>query len=459
LPRLADVSVDHWMLGATFLASLASGIVFGLAPALQTTRPNLDSTLKEGGRQTAGGAGTRKLRNALVITELALSLMLLIGAGLLVQSFRHLMNVDPGFDSRNVLTFRLRLADMKYPDPAPAVVFLNESRRRLEQLPGAQNVAVASGFPLGRSTENNYWLEGEPEPKNASQWPLALGLAVSESYHQALGIPLLAGRLFAAQDRADTPPVAIVDEEFVRRNFANMPLASVIGRRLRFEGNDEPWREIVGIVRHVRHNGLDEEPLAEIYRPWTQLNPKRFGDWLRAMDFIVKTNLDPTAVIPAIRREIRAIDPDQPLGPVATLESLLDRSVAPRRLNLALIAVFSVAALVLSAVGLYGVMSYAVSQRRREIGVRMALGATRGHITRLVLGNGMLLTVVGIALGLAASFGLTRVMQTLLFGVAPTDPVTFAGVSVLLSAVALFASYLPARKAARVDPVVALQHE
>jgi predicted permease len=385
--------------------------------------------------------------------------MLLIGAGLLVQSFRHLMNVDPGFDSRNVLTFRLRLADMKYPDPAQAVVFLNETRRRLEQLPGAQNVAVASGFPLGRSTENNYWVEGEPEPKNASQWPLALGLAVSESYHQALGIPLLAGRLFTAQDSADSPPVAIVDEEFVRKNFASAPLTSVLGRRFRVEGNDEPWREIVGIVGHVRHSGLDEKPLAEIYRPWTQLNPKRFGDWLRAMDFIVKTNLDSTALVPAVRREIRAIDADQPLGPVATLASLLDRSVAPRRLNLALIAVFSVVALVLSAVGLYGVMSYAVSQRRREIGVRMALGATRGHITRLVLGNGMLLTVVGISLGLAASFGLTRVMQTLLFGVAATDPVTFAGVSLLLSIVALLASYIPARRATRVNPVVALRYE
>jgi putative ABC transport system permease protein len=459
LPRLVDVTVDRWMLGATFVASLASGIIFGLAPALQTTRPNLDSTLKESGRQTAGGAGTRKLRNALVITELALSLMLLIGAGLLVQSFRHLMNVDPGYDPRNVLTFRLRLADMKYPDPEQAAVFVNAARRRLEQLPGAQNVAVASGFPLGRSVENNYWLEGEPEPKSAAQWPLALGLAVSESYHQALGIPLLAGRLFTAQDRADTPPVTIVDEEFVRRNFANAPLASALGRRVRVEGNDEPWREIVGVVRHVRHDRLDEQPLAEIYRPWTQLDPKQFGDWLRAMDFIVKTNLDATAVIPAIRREIRSIDPDQPLGPVATLESLLNRSVAPRRLNLALIAIFSVAALVLSAVGLYGVMSYAVSQRRREIGIRMALGATRSHITRLVLGNGMLLTVVGIAIGLVASFGLTRVMQTLLFGVGATDPGTFVGVSGLLSVVALLASYLPARKAARVDPAVILQHE
>jgi predicted permease len=459
LPRLADVHVDFWMLSATFAASLASGIIFGLAPALQTTRPDVDSTLKASGRASAGGTGARKLRNALVITELALSLTLLIGAGLLVQSFRHLMKVDPGFEARNVLTFRLRLADMKYPDPAQAIVSLNEVQRRLRQLSGVQAVAATTGFPLGRSTENSYWIEGEAEPKNAAQWPTALGFGTSESYHEALGIPLLAGRRFTAQDREDTPPVAIVDDEFVRRNFANTPLASALGRRVRFEGNDEPWREIVGIVRHVRQRGLDEEARPEIYRPWTQLNAKRSADWLRSMDVIVKTNSDPATVVPLIRREIHALDPDQPLGPVNTLETLLNQSVAPRRLNLALIAIFSVAALLLSAVGLFGVMSYAVGQRRREIGVRMALGATRGHITRLVLGNGLALTAIGIAIGLAASFGLTRLMQSLLFGVTATDVVTFVGVSGLLAVVALLASYIPARKAARVDPMSALQCE
>jgi putative ABC transport system permease protein len=459
LPRLADVRVDFWALTATLAVSLASGMVFGLAPALQTTHPNIDSTLKTSGRASAGHAGAHKFRNTLVIMELALSLLLLVGAGLLVQSFRQLMNVDPGFDARNVLTFRVRLADMKYPDPAQAVVFLNELQRRLQQLPGVRTAAVTTGFPLGRSTENSYWIEGEPEPKNPAQWPVALGLAGSETYHQALGIPLLAGRFFTEQDRADTAPVAIVDEEFVRRNFANRPLSSVLGHRVRFEGTDEPWREIVGIVRHVRHRGLDEEARAEIYRPWTQLNAKRSADWLRSMDVIVKTDSEPTMLVPAIRREIHVLDPDQPLGPVVTLETLLSESVAPRRLNLALITIFSAVALLLSAVGLYGVMSYAVGQRRREIGVRMALGATRGHITRLVLGNGMLLTGTGIALGLIASFGLTRVMRSLLFGVTATDTPTFACVSAVLGAVALLATYVPARKAARVDPIVALQYE
>jgi len=459
LPRLAEVRMDGWILGLTFAATVASGILFGLAPALQTTRADLDSTLKSGGRQSAGRTGTRGLRNALVIVELALSLMLLIGGGLLVQSFRHLMAVDPGFDARNVLTFRLRLADMKYPDPAQAVLFLNEAQRRLRRLPGAQTVAVTTGFPLGRSAESNYWIEGAPEPKNASQWPIGLALAVSASYHDALGIPLLAGRRFTAQDRADTPPVAIVDEEFLRKNFAGAPLTAALGHRFRFEGNDETWREIVGVVRHVRYRGLDEESRVEIYRPWTQVNPARTGDWLRAMDVIVKTSLDPSTLVPAIRREIHEIDPDQPLGPVESLDSLLSKSIAPRRLNLALLTTFSVAALLLSAVGLYGVMSYAVGQRRREIGVRIALGATRGNITRLVLGNGMLLTISGLAIGIVASLGLTRVMQSLLFGVAATDVGTFIGVSSLLAAVALLATYIPARRAASVDPTIALRCE
>jgi predicted permease len=459
LPRLADIHVDGWVLAVTLAATLGSGILFGLAPALQVTRRDLDSTLKETGRQSSGGTSTRRLRNALVITELALSLTMLIGAGLLAQSFRKLMNVDPGFDAHNVLTFRLRLPDMKYPAAAQAIVFLQEAQRRLQLVPGAEKVAITSGFPLGRSTEHGFWIEGQPEPKNAAQWPMSVELAVSESYHEALGIALLAGRRFTEHDRADTPPVAIVDEEFVRRSFPSTSFSSVIGRRVKLEDAEEPWREIVGIVAHVRHNGLDEEPRPEFYRPWTQLNQKRSGDWLRAMDFVVKTTSDPSTLVPAIRRAIHEIDPDQPLGPVNTLDSLLATSLAPRRFNLILLGTFSGVGLVLGMIGLYGVMSYTVSQRTREIGLRMALGAQKGDVLKLVLGEGFLLTLAGTGLGLAGAFGLTRLMSSLLFGISNSDPLTYVSISVLTIVVAMLACYLPARRASAVSPMTALRYE
>ena len=459
LPRLDDVQIDGWVLAVTTAVTLASGILFGLAPALQTTHPNLDATLKEGGRQSSGGAASGRLRGALVITELALSLTLLIAAGLLVQSFRQLMDVDPGYDARNVLTFRLRLPDRKYPDAAQAIAMNQEVQRRIAQLPTVKHVAITTGFPLGRGAENSYWIEGHPEPKNAAQWSVSLGLAVSEEYHDAVGIPLLAGRHFTAQDRTDTPPVAIVDEEFVRRHFPNASLASAIGRRFRFEGAEETWREIVGVVRHARHYGLDAQPRPQTYRPWTQQNFRRTAEWLRSMDIVVKTTADPMSLVPAMRREIQQIDPDQPLGPVATLESLVAKSVAPRRLNLFLLSTFSCVGLLLGVIGLYGVMSYTVSQRTREIGLRMALGAQRGDVLKLVLSEGMLLALAGTVVGVIGAFALTRLMSSLLFGVSAFDPLTYVSVSILIILVALLACWLPARRASAVEPMEALRHE
>ncbi len=458
LPRVSDVHLDWVVVATTTLIAIGSGVLFGLAPALQATRPDIEAALKNGGRTAAGG-GSSRLRNVLIITELALSLTLLIAAGLLVESFRHVMNDDAGFDPQNVLTFRLRLPDAKYPDPQQTIAVVREAERRFRELPGVTNAAIATGFPFGRYRETRYQVEGRPEPKSAAQLPSAITLAISETYHRSLGMRLLAGREFTAHDGADTPRVAIVDDEFVRRNLGAASAASVIGRRLRFEGADEPWRQIVGVVGHVKYDTLDEAPVPEIYRPWTQIDVKDSGPWLRAMDFVIKTASDPRLLVPAIARTIHEIDPEQPLGPWRTLDSLFDESIAPRRLNLALIGAFSLAALVLSAVGLYGVMSYAVGQRRREIGVRIALGATRGDILRLVVGNAMLLTICGIAIGLLASLALSRLMHRLLFGITPTDALTFSSVSLLLAAVALIASFLPARKATRVDPTVALRYE
>ncbi|MFL6584736.1 MAG: ADOP family duplicated permease [Chthoniobacterales bacterium] len=458
LPRISDVHVDSLVLATTALIAIASGTLFGLAPALQASRPDIESALKNGGRGAAGG-GSSRLRNALVVAELALSLMLLIAAGLLVESFRHVANDDAGFDPTNVLTFRLRLPDARYPDPQQAIGAVREAERRFRAVPGVTAVAIATGYPFGRYREARYQIEGTPEPKTAAQLPSAVSLATNETYHRTLGVRLLAGREFTERDRADTPPVAIVDDEFVRRNVGAASYASVIGRRLRFEGADEPWREIVGIVAHVKYDTLDELPTPEIYWPWTQWPVTPSGPWLRAMDFVIKTAQEPRALVPAITRTIHEIDPDQPLGPWRTLDSLFDESIAPRRLNLAVITAFSVTALVLSAVGLYGVMSYAVGQRRRELGIRIALGATRRDILRLVVANGMALTLIGLAVGMLGAIAATRLMTSMLFGVTTTDPFTFFMVSGLLAAIALFACYLPARKATRIDPTIALRSE
>ncbi|MGH9902349.1 MAG: ADOP family duplicated permease, partial [Pyrinomonadaceae bacterium] len=434
LPRVESISLDARALGFTLLVTLLTGVVFGLAPALQTSKVDFHDALKEGGPGAAGGARGR-LRGAFVVTQVALSLVRLVGAGLLVKSFWRLSRVDPGFDAHNVLTRRLRLPDAKYREAAQAFAFLDEVARRVGTLPGVRRVSLTTGFPLGRAAENGYRVEGEPEPRRPGEWPVANTQSVDENYHQTLGIALLAGRHFTAGDTADSPPVVIVDDEFVRRHFPEGPPGGALGKRLRFGGEGEPWRAVVGVVRHVRQNGPGQEGHAGIYRPWTQLNPKWAADYARAMDLVVKASGEPTNLIAPIRREVQAADKDQPLGNVRTLEALAERSVAPRRFTLLLVGVFAAVALLLGAVGLYGVLSYVVTQRTREIGIRMALGAQRRDVLRLIAGEGMMLALAGVAVGLVGAFALTRLMRGLLFGVTATDPLTFVSVALLLLAV------------------------
>ena len=448
-----DVPVLMFSAGTIFVATA----LFGLLPAMKAARVNIEPALKSGTRNSGGGFA--RVRKTLIVSELTLALMLLISASLLVKSFWSLTNVSPGFDPAHVLTFRLRLPDSKYDNADMAIRAVRELRQRISELPGVARVGITSGIPLGRDNPEGYWIEGQPEPANPIQWPVALSLFVDEGCCRALGIPLLAGRMLTERDTLDSPPVVMVDDEFVRVHFGgNINVA--VGRRLRFKGHGEPWRQIVGVVRHVTHYGLEERARVEVYRPWLQINSAT-GDihYLRAMDFAVKTAGEPTSYLPAIKAELRRIDNDVPLGNIGTLEHSLHDSTATRRFNLGLISTFAVLALVLSAVGLYGVMSYGVNQRTTEIGIRMAVGAQPKDVLKLILREGLILAAIGAVLGASGGLALTRFLSSLLLGVSATDPAIYLGASALLLIVAIAACFWPARKASAVQPLEALRYE
>jgi putative ABC transport system permease protein len=449
LPRLEEVRIDRAVLGFTSLAAVATGLLFGLAPALQASRADLAAALRRGGRGLT--PGHRRLRSVLVVSQMALALLLLAGSGLLVKTFVKLRQVEPGFDASGVLTFTLTLPSARYPGSQQVRELYERLIEWLEVLPGVQAAGTIFGLPLGAMNANStFGVSGRPRPRTD---PVAYLRVVGGDYFRALRIPFRRGRLFDRRDRAGSPGVALLNEEAARRYW---PGEDPVGQRLRAHVSmtDERQvpREIVGIVADVKHRGLDLAAEPEIYIPHAQ-------HAVDSLTFVLRAGGDPLSLLDAAREQVWALDRELPLANVQTMEAILSASVADKRFTMQLFSAFAGLALLLAALGIYGVVSYAVGLRTREIGVRMALGATRGQVLRMVLGQSLRLTAAGLALGLAGTLALARLIEGLLYGVAPRDLPTLALVSAMLGAAALLASLLPARRAARVDPMSVLRWE
>jgi putative ABC transport system permease protein len=449
IPRLDEARVDARVLGFTLAVSLLTGLLFGLAPALQASRPNLTEGLKEGDR---GSSGRRqRLRSVLVVGEVALTLTLLVGAGLLIQSFRRLLAVDTGFRAQNLLAMRLSVNN---PDGQQVANFFEQLHQNVRNLPGVRSVAVSDGLPFGRDVNHPaFIIEGRPVTAKKG---FGQRYAVSPDYFQTMGIALLNGRVFTAEDTRDSPLVIVIDEMLAQQYFPN---EDPIGKRLK-QGPDTPSLEIVGVVRHVEPYGLDSQSVvAQFYTNFNQISWQGRPGSTRSINLLVRTEVEPLGLATAVRAQVSALNKDQAVFNVRTMEQIVAQSVATRRFSMLLLTLFAVVALGLASLGIYGLMSYAVAQRTREIGVRMALGASRRDVLKLVVRQGMKLTLIGVALGLVASLALTRTMKNLLFNVSATDPATFAAIALLLIAVALLACFVPARRATKVDPLVALRCE
>jgi predicted permease len=447
VPRLAEAGLDWRVLGFTLLVTLVTGVLFGLAPALQSARLNLNEAIKDAGRGSSAAEGAR-LRGLLVMAETAVALVLLVGAALLINSFVRLLRVPPGFNPEGVIVARTELPKARYPEAERGKLVYKQVLERLAALPGVQAVGVANNLPL-----TGEWQIGfRPEGSSENTVYTAQSTWVSNDYFRAMGIALLKGRTFTDNDRADSPPVIVVNEAMARTIW---PDQEVIGKRIRWGGwNRDGWLQVVGVVNDVKLASLEAEDKPLIYMPTFQIPRLR-----REAVFIVRTTGDPASLIAAVRHEINQVDADLPVYDLRTMNQVIAGSVAQRRFVMLLLVVFAVAALLLAAVGLYGVTAYAVTQRTQEIGIRMALGAQPRDIAKLVVGQSLMLTLIGVTVGLMASLALTRLMSSLLFGVSATDPATFVMIPLLLVMVSLVAGYLPARRAVKVDPMVALRYE
>jgi putative ABC transport system permease protein len=467
---LANVKLDGRVVGFTLIASVVTGLLFGLAPALQISKSNLNEALKEGGRSGSEGGARQRVRSFLVVAEIALSLLLLVGAGLLVKSFMNLTRADLGFDPDNVLTMRVALPEARYKENAQIENFYRALMQRVQNLPGVESAGFTIGLPMNGGIESGVTVEGH-EVTNIKDITVAVNLAISPEYFRTMNIPLVSGRYFTDQDREGAPRVAVIDEMLAAKFFPN---ESALGKRIRLGGGapqngmpPPPWMEIVGVVKHVRYYGANETARVELYRPFYQLpipvdSPLAQGQpvtFPRNVSLAVRSASNPSALTNSVREAVHEIDRDQPVSFVQPMNDLVAATISPQKFSTWMLGLFAASALLLAALGIYGVMAYSVTQRTHEIGIRMALGAERKDVLRMIVGHGMKLTLVGVGCGLLGAFAATRSLSSLLFGVNATDPLTYGGVAVLLSVVALLSCLLPARRATRVDPMIALRYE
>jgi putative ABC transport system permease protein len=451
-PRLGSIRVDATVPGFSLLLSLATGMLFGLPPALTATRTDLNELLKEGGKASRGGASLKRTLNVLVVAEIALACVLLVGAGLAANSFLRVQQVEPGFNAERVLTMRLQVPENRYTTMSELNGFYQRALERLAATPGIEAVALANNLPLKRANAiRRLTLEGRSDSV-----PADFGV-VSADYFRALQLPVRSGRVFTDSDTATSAGVVVIDETMARKHF---PERNAVGQRLRLGEANQPWLEIVGVVADSKSNGLEQSSFPGIYIPYQQRQATLVESLVgRRMILLLRTTAEPSQSVAVLRQPLREIEPNQAVTDVQPLTQVLAESLAPQRFRTALLSLFALVAVLLAGLGIYGVMNYSVAQRTREIGIRVALGAETRDVLRLVLRQGLTLALLGVALGVAAALALTRLMKTMLFGVSTTDPLTFAGVALLLTCSALLACWIPAWRATQVDPLAALRSE